>query len=629
MYSVGDFRRILSRARTSYVHAFSDIGTRAGRVTLVSVVGSALFLVVFSVVSLEFRVPTVSADDVITSVRVLNTPPVWTTDAQEEYESSTTIPTNVGTSSQWIATGTDSNGENYYLLICKTGSAPTANSGAAPTCNGGISNTWALSPSTASGSQARAATTTLEAFPESNAWFAWICDGNGSLAQCNATAKQGTGSTASPFIVNHPPVFNTVSNDGPVNPGAVITWTTAALDTDTLTTNTVRLLVCKAADFSATTGACGVGGTWATSTLQASNPATSTTISIPFQDNTYSAFVYVVDAFGLGATSTRQGSNSSFVVNNVAPSVSAATVSLVDPRTGTNLTLFNPAATSGPFYVQFQVSDDNSCLNSASTREIDVATTSVYRSGVGQASCQTSAHYNSNSCYPSASPYTNFVCTQGGGTCSGATDTSATWTCTYSFWYNADPTDTSTPWTAENWKGSVQVTDDDGRLSPIAESTTGSNDVVSFLAFDVPSTSVYFGALQPGDQNDPLSTTTNMLAIGNIGLDQDIYGDTMCTTWSAPDSCDTNGISATNDITIGNQKVATSSVAYTASLAYALTGSTSPTSLSINIPKTTATATPQQKDTYWGIKIPNTLTVAGDYRGQDTITAKKSPIAFW
>lgn len=629
MYSVGDFRRILSRARTSYVHAFSDIDTRAGRVTLVSVVGSALFLVVFSVVSLEFRVPTVSADDVITSVRVLNTPPVWTTDAQEEYESSTTIPTNVGTSSQWITTGTDSNGENYYLLICKTDSAPTANSGAAPTCNGGISNTWALSPSTASGSQARAATTTLEAFPESNAWFAWICDGNGSLAQCNATAKQGTGSTASPFIVNHPPVFNTVSNDGPVNPGAVITWTTAALDTDTLTTNTVRLLVCKAADFSATTGACGVGGTWATSTLQASNPATSTTISIPFQDNTYSAFVYVVDAFGLGATSTRQGSNSSFVVNNVAPSVSAATVSLVDPRTGTNLTLFNPAATSGPFYVQFQVSDDNSCLNSASTREIDVATTSVYRSGVGQASCQTSAHYNSNSCYPSASPYTNFVCTQDGGTCSGATDTSATWTCTYSFWYNADPTDTSTPWTAENWKGSVQVTDDDGLLSPIAESTTGSNDVVSFLAFDVPSTSVYFGALQPGDQNDPLSTTTNMLAIGNIGLDQDIYGDTMCTTWSAPDSCDTNGISATNDITIGNQKVATSSVAYTASLAYALTGSTSPTSLSINIPKTTATATPQQKDTYWGIKIPNTLTVAGDYRGQDTITAKKSPIAFW
>jgi hypothetical protein len=386
--------------------------------------------------------------------------------------------------------------------------------------------------------------------------------------------------------------------------------------------------VCKAADFSATTGACGVGGTWATSTLQASNPATSTTISIPYQDKTYNAFVYVVDAFGLGATSTRQGSNSTFAVNNIAPTLNAATISLVDPRTSGNLTLFNPAATSGPFYVQFQVNDDNSCQNSLSTNEIASSIANIYRSGVTQASCQLNTDYNSNSCYPAASVNSSITCTQDVASCSGPTDSTATWTCSFPLWYNADPTDASTPWTAQNWLASVRVTDDNGLTSTLTEGSTG-NEVVSFLAFDVPQASVYFGALQPGDQTDPLATTTSMLAQGNIGLDQDIYGDTMCTTWTSPDSCDSNGISATNDITIANQKVATSSVAYASTAAFALTGSTSPTSFSINIPKTTATATPQQKDTYWGINIPGTLTVAGDYRGQDTITAKKSPIAFW
>ena len=628
MYSVGDFRHIVKRTRGSIERLFADVDTRAGKVTLVTVLGGAVFLAVFSFASFEFRVPTVSADDVTTSVRVLNTPPVWTIDAQEEYESSITIPTNVGTSSQWIATGTDSNGEDYYLLICKTGSAPTPHSNAVPTCNGGISNTWATSAATPSGTQARASTTTLEAFPESNAWFAWVCDGNGSLAQCNATSKQGTGSTASPFIVNHPPVFNSIANNGPVNPGAVITWTSNAIDTDTLTTNTTRLLVCKAADFSAVTGACGAGGTWATSTLQASNPATSTTISIPYQDKTYNAYVYVVDAFGLGATSTRQASNSTFAVNNIAPTLNAATISLVDPRTSGNLTLFNPAATSGPFYVQFQVNDDNSCQNSLSTNEIASSIANIYRSGVTQASCQLNTDYNSNSCYPAASVNSSITCTQDVASCSGPTDSTATWTCSFPLWYNADPTDASTPWTAQNWLASVRVTDDNGLTSTLTEGSTG-NEVVSFLAFDVPQASVYFGALQPGDQTDPLATTTSMLAQGNIGLDQDIYGDTMCTTWTSPDSCDSNGISATNDITIANQKVATSSVAYASAAAFTLSGSTTPTSFSINIPKTTATSTPQQKDTYWGINIPGTLTVAGDYRGQDTITAKKSAIAFW
>lgn len=627
MHSVGVLRRIQDSFLRSGRFIANGLDSRAGKVTLFTIMGGATtFLAVFTFVSLELRVPRVNADDVTTSVHILNTPPVWTADAQESSESSVTVPTNTGTSVTWVGTGTDSNNDNYYLLICKTGSAPTPHSGSAPTCNGGDANQWAVSASTASAAQASAATSTTEAFTESNAWFAWICDANATLGQCNATAKQGTGSTASPFIVNHPPVFASVSNDAPRNPGQTVTWNTVAYDTDTLTTNTVRLLVCKAADFAA--GDCGAGGTWATSTLASSNPSTSTPLAIPTQDKTYNAYAYLVDAFGHVATSTVQATNSSFAVSNIAPTITAATISLIDTDNAGNLTLLNPYDTSGPYKVAFQVDDNNSCLNASSGNEVSNIITDVYRSGVTQASCQVSGDYNSNSCYPSASPLTNFSCTQDGGSCSGASDTSSTWTCTYSYWYNADPTDAGTPYAAQNWLASVQAGDDNYATSTLTESSTG-NELVSFLAFDVPQTGVGFGSLQPGQQNDPLATTTALIALGNVGMDENIYGDTMCTTWSTADSCDSDGVNASNDIPIVNQKVATSSVAYASVDAYTLAGSTTPVTLAIHVQKTTSTSSPQQKSTWWGINIPLSLTVAGDYSGQDTIIAQTSAAAHW
>lgn len=626
MYSVDAFRRFREHVHILW-NTCTDMDSRAGKVTLFTVLGgSVMFLAFFTFLSFDGHVPRANADDVTTSVHILNTPPTWTVDAQEEYESSTANPSNVGTTTSWIATGTDSNNDSYYLLICKTGAAPTATTGGAPHCGGGDSNQWAISPLTASAAQARAATTTWESFPESNAWFAWICDNNSSLAQCNATSKQGTGNTASPFIVNHPPVFASVSNNAPKNPGQTVTWTTTAYDTDTLTTNTVKLFLCKANDFA--NGACGAGGTWATSTLSASNPSTSTAIAIPTQDKTYNAYAFLVDAFGLAATSSVEATNSSFVVNNVAPTVSAASISLVDTDGSGNLTLLNANASTSNFKIQFQVNDDNSCLNASSGQEVTHIITDVYRSGVTQAACQIPGDYNSNSCYPSASPNSNFVCTQDVGSCSGASDTSSTWTCTYSLWYNADPTDVGTPHAAENWLASVQAGDDNYATSTLTESTTG-NELTSFLAFAVPETGVGFGDLQPGQQNDPLATTTTLKAIGNVGVDENIYGDTMCTNWTAADSCDAGGPDATKKIPITNQKVATSSVAYASSAAYTLAGSTSPVSVGIHVQKTTATSSPQQKSTYWGINIPSALTVAGYYNGQDTITAVTSNAANW
>ena len=641
-------RGVFSLLKTKYLRS----STHAGKVTLVTLLSVTTFTALIFGAFFKVQVPHVSADDVSTSVTVLNTPPVWDSpagDAHEETESSTTTPTNAGQALRFKGTATDSNNDPYYLLICKTSGTPTANSGAAPTCNGGVANQWTVSTSTVSGTEATAATTTKETFPfdqEKNDWYGWVCDGNTSLAQCNLTFKQGNNNSnlSSPFVINHPPVFSAIINSSPTIPGGSITWTATASDSDTIRGgDTVKLSVCRVADYATTTSSCGAGGAWAASTLAASNPATTTQIGIPFQDTNYNAFVYVSDNSNSAATSTFQGFNSTFTVNNVAPTISAASVTLVDTRTSSTtgfLTLFVPNATSGPYQVEFQVADNNSCVNASSTNEISVATTSIYRSGFTQSACQTSGNYDTNACYPSINPQTVITCSQDTtvGNCSGNGDTTVTWTCTFQLWYNADPTDGSTSsdtqFFNQNWLASVQVTDDDTLLSPLVESTTG-NDVASFLAFNVTQTTIGYGGLQPGQENDPLATTTNLLAIGNIGLDEDLYGGTMCTDFSSlggpgnPDACDTNGIDSTRDIPVDNQKFATTSIAFGSAFAFALTSSTSPSSLLLNVKKTTSTSTPETKDTFWGIHIPLAITQAGAYKGQNTLTAKKSDPAFW
>ncbi len=606
--------------------------TTEGKITIFTSLVACLVLVcIFTIFNVN--VPqAVAANNVTTSVTVLNTAPSWTVDAQESTESSQTIPTNAGTTLSFTGTGTDSSGDNYYLLICKTGSAPTANNGAAPTCNGGAANQWAISPSTVSGVQATASTSTINTFPfdqESNAWFAWICDNNPTFARCNVLAKQGSGTTLSPFVINHIPVFFSISNNGPIVPGGTVTWTSGSYDNDTLGgADQVRLVVCRTAGFA--NGNCTGGLAFATSTLAASNAATGTSFTIPAQDRWYNAFVYVVDDNNLAATSTFQGSISGFAVTNVAPTIATASVSFQDyDNTAGLLTLTVPQATSGPFKVKFTVADNNGCQNASSTNEISSNTFNVFRSGVGSTSCSISANYNSNSCYPAASPnFTPFFnCVQDVASCSGASDSDATFTCTFSLWYNADPTDASTQFTAQNWLTSVRATDDNAVSSGFTDSTSFPAELQSFLAFTVSTTSIGYGALQPGDTTTPLVATTDLKAVGNVGLDENLYGDTMCTNWTAPDSCDAGGINPASEIPIGQQKIATSSIAYTASVT--LTSSSSPTAVTINVPKTTATSSPQTKNTFWGIAIPISITLAGNYTGQNTITGVKSAPANW
>ncbi len=633
MSELGGLQRILCWLRSRIV---SLRMSASGKITLLAISGIAAALFIFvGIVSYNVQVPIVSADNVSTSVYVLNTPPTWTVDAEENTASATSTPTNAGQVVTWVGTGTDSNSDSYYLLICKTGSAPTATSGGAPICNGGAGNQWAISALTASAAQATAATTTKETFPfaaESNDWFAWICDNNASLAQCNATYKQTNGDTtkASPFVVNHPPVFTAVTNNSPAIPGATITWNSTATDTDIIRGgDTIRLIVCKANDFTGTS--CGGGGAWATSTFATFDPATTTPIVIPSQDKLYNAYAFIIDDNNLVATSTIQGTNSSFTVSNVEPSIAAASISLVDPTSGSFVTLVRPHATSGPYQVTFTVTDNNSCLNSSSGNEISSVSANAYRSSIGSSSCLVYGDYNTNNCYPqAAAPNTNFTCVQDVSSCSGSSDTTATFTCSFALWYNADPTDGGSQYPSENWLASAKAIDDQTASSGVVQASTG-NELLSFLAFSVAETSIGYGSLQPGQQIDPfvVATSTTLRAYGNVGMDQTLYGDTMCPGWTVADSCDVNGVSALNDIPISNQKAATSTVAYASSQAYTITGSTSPVSVPLHVLKTTATSSPQSKLTLWAIRIPGTITLAGTYTGQNTITAVTSSSADW
>jgi len=600
----------------------------AGKVTVFScILGLLSFALLFTINIGSKSLNTVNAQSIATTtVTVLNTPPQWTVDAQEYGGSSTTTPTNAGDVMSWTALGTDSNSDPYFLLICSTSATPTPNTNAAPNCDT-APHQWAVSASTTSGVQAIAATTTTASMAEVNAWFAWICDANISNPACNATFKQGTGTTSSPFEVNHRPVFTAFANNGPKLPGAQVSFTTTSSDSDVSgTADTVTLIVCNLNDFSTTTRACGAGGMIASSTFAASNASTTYTITIPTQDQTYSAFGFVTDQHGFAASGGAEGTNAPLIVQNATPTISAATVTL---NGGSDMILTQSATQTPGFSLQFTVSDNNSCLNAASTSEITNYQLALYRSGVGSTTCSatSSAAYNPNNCYTHAAATTtwNLVCTASSTSCTGATDTTVIYNCSFPLWYVADPTDgnaTSTQYSPQNWLASVAAVDDNGATSSLTEAQTGV-EVVSFLAFALNTLSIPYGSLQPGQKTDPIVATTTMSATGNVGVNQKLSGQSMCIPYTSAVHCPN---SATSTISEDNQVYATTTQTYALSTALS---STTANLLQVNIKKSTSTLTQSSGNTFWGINVPASITLSGNYKGENTFIAVVSTSTFW
>lgn len=607
----------------------------AGKVTIfTTIVGVFAFAIIFLFNLGPADEGHVSAqENATTSVTVLNTPPAWTASTTEEFESSTSSPTDEGQEVSWVAIGTDSNSEDYYLLICSTNATPTANSGAAPTCGAGAIQ-WAVSATTTSGTQARAATTTTASTTpfagEEFDWYGWVCDGNAGTPRCSVTATQGENATnSSPFYVNHRPNFTAFSDNSPGDPGDTITFFATSSDPDSIGgVDTVQLHVCATAGFSTTTDSC-TGTTLATSTFTASNPTATFSISIPTPDTTYGAFGYIVDEHGLESLGAASGTDAVLTVNNVAPVASSTSISLVQ-ASGTDMYLTVESGETTGFTLQFTAVDNNSCdaVGGGLGDEIVGYDLSIYRSGVGSTTCTSAVGvYNANNCYPSGLATTtwNLSCTASSTSCVDDQDSTEIWDCTFPLWYIADPTDgtaTSTVYFAENWLAQVRPVDDDGASSSFQEASSGV-DVRSFLAFALTTATIPYGSLEPGQDSGTLAATTTVEATGNVGLDKDVTGTSMCTTYSGSTPCPTL---ATSTIPDSEQEFATSTVAYGSGTALS---STSPQEIEINVPKSISTSTATSANAYWGIAVPAAITFAGSYTGENTFTALVGEPSEW
>jgi hypothetical protein len=610
----------------------------AGKITALTAFLGVAIILVGVIIELPHNGQFARANVATTSVTVLNTPPIWpgtgtnANDAQEHLGSSTSTPTNSGSTVTWKALATDSSGDNYYLLICSALASATPNNSAAPTCGAG--RTFGVSASTPSGTAATVSTTTYDGdATEFFNWYAYVCDFNVN-SQCNWYAETGSGTTSSPFVVNHRPSFSIFIDDSPQNPGQVVTWMSTSSDIDTYQSadpDTIKLFVCKAADF--TGSACGAGGTWASSTYATTNASTTFTLENPKPDGTYASYGYVIDSHGAHASlGVAQGTDSALVVSNVTPTIAAASISLLDTDGAGPLNLTNPAGQTTGFSVQYTITDQNSCSTTAAFgSEITYGLPDVYRSGVTQASCDQSNEYEANSCYTGTVATTtwNHSCTASSTSCLGTGDSDVIWTCTFPLWYVAQSTDgsggaTDPQFWAQNWLASVQAADNNYATSSLVEATTG-NELNSFLAYNVSTSSIAYGGWQPGQDtgivgNTPLDRTP-LQAVGNVGLDETLYGEHMCPTYP---NC--SGVAAST-IFVNNQKYATSSIAYAS--ATALTASTSPVNYPIHVPKSTSTSNPASAITYWGIAVPSAITLSGDYIGVNTLIGVTSPSASW
>lgn len=599
----------------------------AGKITVYTTfIGLVVFAIVFIFNLGESHIKQATAQsNATTTVTVLNTPPLWTASSTEVIESSATLPTNAGDVVSWTAVGTDSNGEDYYLLICDTSAVPTPNSSAAPQCASGVQ--WAVSGATLSGTPATAATTSLTAWSESNAWFAWICDGNAGTPRCSTNYTQGINATnSSPFEINHRPSFSVFVDDSPAAPGQTVTFTSTASDADTSgTQDTVRLIVCASAGFATSTDLCTGTELGSTTVSVTANATTSYTIVIPTQDQNYTAYGYVVDNHGFEASGGAHGTDSTLSVSNVAPTISAAQISLAQP-VDNDIILTVEAGETTAFDLSFVASDNNSCdaAGGGGADEVTDYNLSLYRSGIGSTTCAVSGPYNANNCYPSSvAPTTwNLVCTASTTSCTGATDTDILYECTFPLWYIADPTVVNTEYPSEYWLAQVEAIDDDASTGSTTEATTPV-EVETLLAFALNTLSIPYGSLEPGQETPLLVATTTIAATGNVGLDKDVTGESMCTTYTGATPCTP---SATSTIPESEQVFATSTVTYAEGDALS---STTPQEIEINVQKSTATSTQATANAYWGIRVPGTITYAGAYTGENTFTAIMGEAVDW
>jgi len=561
----------------------------------------------------HFQNSEVHAESATTSATVSNVVPALGATVEDPVSTGAS-PTDVGDAVTFKSTSNDPNGDNWYLAICTTNAVTAGTLGGAPTCNVG---TWGISTTTVSGAEATASYTALVGAAQSNAWWAFACDAASSGQLCSAS-QQGTGDSGTPFFVNHRPGFTGYQDDSPKGPATTVTWTTTASDTDDDTAqDTVTLYVCPTDAFTdGGSPACTVTEL-CHSTAVASAPTCGYTTLRP-DGNDYPAYGFVVDSHGLAASGGSQGTNSVFEVSNVAPSITESSISLLNTTGSGELALTGEETETTGFEVVFTVVDTNSCVIKGGTvnvnNEVASAFINVRESQIIQSLCNETGEYNANQCYPDAYASWSPSCIQDAATCTDATDTSVTWTCTFPLQYHADPTVTGTPNAANDWIAAVQAEDDDAANTGLIDGATHTNEMDTFMAYNLSTATIAYGAVAPGAYSAEKTTTVE--ATGNVGLDENISGgiatgEGLCTDYDTCAGSTIDALQQKHNLTAVQGWDDGSAVA----LSYA--GGEA----ELNCAKTTTTNTPASANNYWNLRMPNPQ-ATGSYTGQNTIEGK-------
>jgi hypothetical protein len=202
------------------------------------------------------------------------------------------------------------------------------------------------------------------------------------------------------------------------------------------------------------------------------------------------------------------------------------------------------------------------------------ATTTIYRSGVGP-SCTP----DNNNCY--------ILSTENGGcsfqNCSGS---SCTLTCQANVPFHADPTDSGT-FVGQEWLAYAEVEDYSGGYD--LESAFGVQ-LYTLRAMTVDSL-INYGALPVQSDTGTNNSTTTITNLGNVPFNVDISGTDL-----------TDG--GNSLIPANQQKVSTTTFAYSACVTCVQLSTSTPVTLDINLSKPTQITPPVETDVYWGIAVP-------------------------
>jgi len=553
-----------------------------------------------------------------TSTNVSNDTPVLGTPS--DGGSSATAPTNVGSNVTFTATATDANGDQYRLIICKNGSAPTP--GLTPECNGGASNRWALSAATNSGVQASATYIALLADAQTNDWYAFACDYLSS-GSCSAP-QQGSGDTGSPFHVNHAPTFGTVlvgdttGGTGLIHPTHPTTDTVyfhlnadggvnGIDDNDNDTTqDTVRVYICNAATTGMTTPGTCTGGTLICSQSTPFDPNTTpfecssaSIMTPPVPHGAYNYKIFVFDSHDFAGTGT---TSQSFTVQNTPPYI-------VDSNSYT-VSDINTIPSGGSVDKSYSliVKDDNGDTDLTGTTAV------LYNTGTETLTGGTcTGGADENECYILTGPSTCTLSNQTGA------DVDTTATCNFTaannssqIWFNALPN--------AAWKLHANPTDG----TPVTDQASSNNIlVIANAALDIPEGSIAYGVLALGTTSTIASENTVTLQNkGNVVFDMLISGTSMCT--DAPtclsDATHTPMLSTQQrwrdeSTTFGSTFTVGHQLQTSATAGGSADQGCSDRDLAI---RTTHTGTGLDQSIYWRIQIPSTDVLAGSYTGTNT-----------